>query len=126
MSVTSVIQLRVSNSTFSSTFGTAPSAGVDLEPWNVLHRLQGVVFSTCTFRNNSGVGIDVFLLGLKNSTETVDILFQVGGCPMITMMHTVPLDRCKCLWQIARWQTVITYMYITRDTYIFKSRIWSI
>jgi hypothetical protein len=87
MSVSSAINLSVTDTVFANTAGTPPSAGADLEPWSAHHRLQGVRFSRCTFRNNSGVGVDVFLLALTNASAPVEIVLDhceiIGGGPNV-------------------------------------------
>ena len=58
MSVISVVGLRVRNSTFSNTNGTAPSAGIDFEPNDRNDRLEDIELTDLTIYNNSGNGID--------------------------------------------------------------------
>lgn len=84
MSVIGAVNLTVTGSTFADTAGTPPAAGVDLEPDSVHQQLTGIRFSNCTFRNNSGVAVDIFLLAFQNYTgAAVDIAFErwhiIGG-----------------------------------------------
>ncbi len=76
MSVISVNGLDVKNSTFSNTWGTPPSAGVDIEPDSSDERIQNVVFRDCSFRDNYGDGIEVFLSNLRKDSGEVSILFE--------------------------------------------------
>jgi hypothetical protein len=69
------VNISVSGSTFADTAGTPPSAGVDLEPDNTAQRISRVSFHNCTFRNNSGAGVDIFLLAFANYTSIVDVAF---------------------------------------------------
>ena len=64
MSVISVVGLRVRNSTFSNTNGTAPSAGIDFEPNDRNDRLEDIELTDLTIYNNSGNGIDFATNGL--------------------------------------------------------------
>jgi parallel beta-helix repeat protein len=57
MSVLGVDGLTVTDSVFERTHGTAPSAGVDLEPGGYGHAIKDVAFLNCTFRDNAGRGI---------------------------------------------------------------------
>jgi hypothetical protein len=59
MSVISVVDLRVVNSTFSNTSGTPPAAGVDFEPNDHNNRLESIYFEGVRILNNSGNGIDL-------------------------------------------------------------------
>jgi hypothetical protein len=56
MSVVSVIDLSVSNSSFINTNGTAPECGVDVEPDPISGVCRGIKFVNCFFDNNSGSG----------------------------------------------------------------------
>ena len=81
-SIIGAVNVSVSHSVFADTAGTPPAAGLDLEPDCPEQRISGVSFTNCTFRNNSGAGVDVFLLAFANYTRTVDASFtdcQVDG-----------------------------------------------
>ncbi len=76
MSVISVDGLLVENSVFSNTWGTPPSAGVDIEPDSQKERIRNVVFRHCSFPDNYGEGIEVFLTNLRAESGEVSILFE--------------------------------------------------
>jgi polygalacturonase len=76
ISVISVQGLTVENSVFRNTWGTPPSAGVDIEPDRPEERIQQVVFRNCRFEDNYGDGIEIFLANLKAGSGEVSILFD--------------------------------------------------
>lgn len=76
MSVIGAEGLTVENCIFKNTWGTAPSAGVDLEPDDSEHTLKDVVFRNCRFEDNYSVGILVYLAPLKKSSADVSIRFE--------------------------------------------------
>lgn len=76
ISVISAEDLLVENSVFRNTWGTPPSAGVDIEPDSPQERIRNVVFRNCRFEDNYGDGIEVFLANLKSSSGEVSILFD--------------------------------------------------
>jgi len=75
MSITSVDGLTVEGATFKNTWGTPPSAGVDIEPDRATERVRGLVFRNCRFEDNYGDGIQVHLVRLRSPGE-VSILFE--------------------------------------------------
>jgi hypothetical protein len=84
LSVTEVNQLEVTNSVFSNTQGTRPSAGIDLEPDDVKQRIRNVRIRSSKFLNNKGPGI--LVAGKKNASliselEITENLF-VGEVPL--------------------------------------------
>jgi polygalacturonase len=76
ISVISVDGLLVENSVFRNTWGTPPSAGVDIEPDTPAERIRDVVFRNCRFEDNYGDGIEIFLAHLKPESGDVSILFD--------------------------------------------------
>jgi polygalacturonase len=76
ISVISVDGLTVENCRFHKTWGTPPSAGVDIEPDSPEQLVKRVVFRGCRFENNYGDGIEVFLGRQSQATEDVSILFD--------------------------------------------------
>ncbi|WP_418894144.1 right-handed parallel beta-helix repeat-containing protein [Limibacterium fermenti] len=60
MSVVGVDGLLVKNSIFSNTNGTAPEAGIDLEPSWKMENVQNVWIDSCTFKNNAGLGLHIY------------------------------------------------------------------
>jgi hypothetical protein len=76
LSVISVVNLLVENCVFSSTWGTAPEAGIDLEPDTEKQRLVNCVIRNSIFENNNGHQILVYLKPLTTNSEPVSIHFE--------------------------------------------------
>ncbi|MCY4403216.1 MAG: right-handed parallel beta-helix repeat-containing protein [Candidatus Poribacteria bacterium] len=76
ISVISAENLIVDNCTFSNTWGTPPSSGVDIEPDLADQRIKNVKFSGCQFVDNAGDGIEIFLAHITDETEDVTIRFD--------------------------------------------------
>ncbi|HYL38483.1 MAG TPA: right-handed parallel beta-helix repeat-containing protein [Bryobacteraceae bacterium] len=76
ISVISAVNLLVENCFFSGTSGTAPEAGIDLEPDTPEQRLVNCVIRNCRFENNHGHQILVYLKQLQRSSEPVSIRFE--------------------------------------------------
>lgn len=75
ISVISAVNLLVENCVFSRTSGTAPEAGIDLEPDTPEQRLVNCVIRNCRFENNHGHQILIYLKQLNRSSEPVSIRF---------------------------------------------------
>ena len=77
ISVISAVNLLIENCVFSGTKGTAPQAGIDLEPNGPQERLANCVIRRCQFDNNAGGGMDVYLNAMKGGNpEPISILFE--------------------------------------------------
>jgi hypothetical protein len=76
LSVISVVNLLVENCLFANTWGTAPEAGIDLEPDTEKNRLVNCVIRNCTFENNNGNEILVYLKPLTTNSEPVSVRFE--------------------------------------------------
>ena len=76
VSVVSVVNLLIENCLFANTWGTAPEAGIDLEPDTEKHRLVNCVIRNCVFENNNGNEILVYLKPLSTNSEPVSIRFE--------------------------------------------------
>ena len=76
ISIISAQHLRVENCWFTNTSGTAPQAGVDIEPNNVFERLIDIVFDKCRFIGNAGGGIKVIPISIDSTTLPMDITFN--------------------------------------------------
>jgi polygalacturonase len=76
ISVISAVGLTVENSVFRNTWGTPPSAGVDLEPDKNINKLQNILFRNCRFEDNYGDGIKVHLARLTDASDDVSIRFD--------------------------------------------------
>ncbi|MBL8179552.1 MAG: right-handed parallel beta-helix repeat-containing protein [Bryobacterales bacterium] len=76
MSVISAVNLTVEHCRFSKTGGTAPEAGLDLEPDTETQRLQNVLVRNSVFEQNSGDGVLVYLRPLSAKSAPVSIRFE--------------------------------------------------
>ncbi|NUM56752.1 MAG: right-handed parallel beta-helix repeat-containing protein [Candidatus Hydrogenedentes bacterium] len=76
ISVISVDGLTVENCAFKNTWGTPPSAGVDIEPDSAHEMVKDIVFRNCSFTDNYGDGIEVFLAHQKLDSKPTSILFE--------------------------------------------------
>ena len=76
ISVISVDGLLVEDSSFNNTWGTPPSSGVDLEPDSAHELMKNVVFRNCSFKDNYGDGIEIFLANLRSNPPPVSILLD--------------------------------------------------
>lgn len=71
-----MVNLLVDNCLFANTWGTAPEAGIDLEPDTEKNRLVNCVIRNSTFENNNGNEILVCLKPLTTNSEPVSIRFE--------------------------------------------------
>lgn len=76
ISVISVKNLLIENSTFQNTDGHAPKAGIDFEPNSQDEFLTNCVVRQCTFRENAGYGM---LFALHNIGKK-PVSIRVEGC----------------------------------------------
>lgn len=76
ISVISAENLLIENCRFDNTWGTAPEAGLDLEPNHPEERLKNCIIRNCTFDNNKGVGIALYLAPLAARSEPISITFE--------------------------------------------------
>jgi Secretion system C-terminal sorting domain/Right handed beta helix region len=73
MSIISVQNMILRNSSFSDTIGTLPEAGIDIEPNAANQRVKNLNIESCSFTNNGFSGISVGLFNLKSSSTPVSI-----------------------------------------------------
>ena len=73
ISIDSAKDVIVRNSTFSNTEGTAPSAGIDLEPTWDFERLENVTIENVTLKGNNGNGLQLALGNLDDASAPVSI-----------------------------------------------------
>jgi len=92
LSVISVDGLLVEGCWFRNTGGTAPEAGVDLEPNRSNERLADIVFRDCVISGNKKRGVSVVYQNLSASSAPVSVLFdnvamvdQPGGMPAFSV-----------------------------------------
>lgn len=76
ISVISAQHLRIENCWFTNTIGTAPQAGIDIEPNQPYERLIDVVFDKCRFTGNAGSGILIAPISIDNTTLPMDVTFN--------------------------------------------------
>lgn len=78
LSVISVDGLVVEDSQFNNTWGTPPSAGIDIEPDSPDHRLTNIVIRNCEFHDNYGDGIEIFLA--HQASDSAEVSIQIEKC----------------------------------------------
>lgn len=76
MSVISVKGLLVEQCRFSNTWGTAPAAGIDLEPDGDDQHLVNIVIRNCVMENNEGHEVLVYPKNLKEKAPDLSIRFE--------------------------------------------------
>ncbi len=76
ISIITAIDLLIENCAFDNTSGTAPQAGIDLEPNSANEKLVNCVIRNCTMANNAGAGILVYLKPLDRTSDPVSIRFE--------------------------------------------------
>jgi Right handed beta helix region len=76
ISVISAVHLLIENCRLCRTEGTAPEAGIDLEPDTAHDRLVDCVIRNCRFEDNDGNAILIYLKQLTHESEPVSIRFE--------------------------------------------------
>jgi parallel beta helix pectate lyase-like protein len=76
MSVICVENLLLENCVFANTWGTAPAAGLDLEPDGAEQSLVNIVVRNCVFENNEGHEILVYPKNLHENAPDLSIRFE--------------------------------------------------
>lgn len=76
ISVISCDGLLMENCTIRNTSGTAPEAGIDLEPNHENERLSKILIRNCRFENNRGFGIQLYANALRAGSEKLSITFE--------------------------------------------------
>jgi len=76
ISVIGAVNLLIENCVMSGTSGTAPEAGIDLEPNGPEERLENCVIRNCIFEDNAGAGILVYVRPLSRESAPLSILFE--------------------------------------------------
>lgn len=76
ISVISCDSLLIENCVFSNTWGTAPMAGIDLEPNDESECLTNCIIRNCRFENNHGYGIQTYTRPLSSKSPDIDIVFE--------------------------------------------------
>lgn len=76
ISVIGAENLLIEGCTFSNTWGTAPGAGIDLEPDGPHERLVNILIKDCVFENNEGHEVLVYLKNLDETTPPVSVRFE--------------------------------------------------
>ena len=78
ISVISVDGLTIRNSSFNSTAGTPPQAGIDIEPNRFTNAVRRILVENCEFNNNTSAG---FMIHLGGPDKLSDI--TIRNCRMI-------------------------------------------
>ncbi|MBU2975929.1 PKD domain-containing protein [Zobellia sp. B3R18] len=73
LTITSGHNVNVKNSSFSSSSGRKPEAGVDLEPDEDFERLTNINFSNCIFSGNDSFGFLLSTIKLNSSSLPISI-----------------------------------------------------
>ncbi|MBN2309343.1 MAG: right-handed parallel beta-helix repeat-containing protein [Candidatus Hydrogenedentes bacterium] len=76
ISVISAVNLLIENCALSSTGGTSPEAGIDLEPNRPEEKLVNCVIRNCVMADNAGAGILVYVKNLSRTSDPVSVLFE--------------------------------------------------
>ncbi len=76
ISVIGAVNLLIENCVLSNTDGTAPRAGIDLEPNGPKEKLVNVVVRNCRMENNAGAGILLYLKNLTRESDPLSIRFE--------------------------------------------------
>ena len=76
MSVAGAVNMLVERCVFSNTAGTAPSAGVDIEPNRPTQQITNVSFIDCIASNNSGPGFAFYIAHFDSSTPPFGLLLD--------------------------------------------------
>lgn len=76
MSVIGVVNMLVERTVLSRTNGTAPSAGVDIEPYLPTFEITNVSFIDCRASNNSGPGFAFYISHFNETTAPFEVLLS--------------------------------------------------
>ncbi len=76
ISVISASDLLIENCIFRTTWGTAPEAGIDLEPNKPEEKLENCIIKNCRFENNRGAGIAFWLGPLNAGSSPISVTFE--------------------------------------------------
>jgi hypothetical protein len=76
ISVIGAVNLLIENCVMSGTSGTAPEAGIDLEPNGPEERLENCVIRNCIFEDNAGAGMLVYVRPLSRESAPLSVLFE--------------------------------------------------
>jgi hypothetical protein len=68
--------ILISNGIFRHTNGTAPQAGIDIEPFRAGQILKNVKLINPTTENNTGSGIQIYLGYIDSINDTINILIE--------------------------------------------------
>ncbi|MFP4502619.1 MAG: right-handed parallel beta-helix repeat-containing protein [Candidatus Hydrogenedentota bacterium] len=75
MSVITARDLLIEDCILSDTDGTAPEAGIDVEPNRASEKLENVRIEDCIFRNNTGAAMQVYVKPLSVETAPIEVTF---------------------------------------------------
>ncbi|NMA46038.1 MAG: right-handed parallel beta-helix repeat-containing protein [Lentisphaerae bacterium] len=107
ISVISAEKLRISNSSFNGTKGTAPAAGIDFEPNSAREWLDDCVVENCEFNDNAGAGMTLYLNQLNAESRPIVVLikncrmtgnaqnFSVSTSELSSVKGSLRLENCR-------------------------------
>lgn len=76
MSIISGVNITITRCSFNATQGTAPAAGIDIEPNSPNDRLQNILIQDSTTSGNAGNGVAIDTRNLNASSSPVSIQIQ--------------------------------------------------
>jgi len=76
ISVVAAENLLIENTIMRGTAGSAPQAGIDIEPNNPDEPLKNIVLRNCVSQDNKGNGFFMWLTNLRRTSEPVSIRFE--------------------------------------------------
>lgn len=76
ISVCSAENLLIENCVLRNTSGTAPAAGIDLEPDKPWEKLKNIVIRDCLSENNDGDGFQSYLAAMSGASEEISVTFE--------------------------------------------------
>ena len=139
ISVISVDGFLVENSVMRDTLGMPPQAGIDFEPNSPAEVLKNCVLKNCSFDNNAGSGVEIYLATLKASSQPIDIrlencrmngnrtsfVYSLGSASSAYPYDDgrVVLDGCEMVRARNRAVSVRRHKYATGETVFRNCRI---
>jgi hypothetical protein len=87
LSIVEANGVLVTNSVFSNTRGTRPSAGIDLEPDNPSQKIFNVRIESSKFLNNAGPGIEIAARRAPSPRSSSRVMFSRTIAPSWSRMH---------------------------------------
>ena len=76
ISIISVDGLLAEDCKFNNTIGTAPAAGLDIEPNAETDMVNNVVFRRCEFKGNAGAAVTIGVHNLNANSDDISVLIE--------------------------------------------------